>query len=44
MLLIVVKIVGKTRPYENNIRKESQLPMPICLNLPGWLGRVYLGF
>jgi predicted DNA-binding transcriptional regulator AlpA len=38
MLLIVVKIVGKTRPYEYNIRKKSQLPMPIRLNLPGGLG------
>jgi hypothetical protein len=23
ILLIVVKIVGKTRPYNNNIRKKS---------------------
>jgi len=34
ILLIVVNIVGKTRPYENNIRQISQLPIPICLAAP----------
>jgi hypothetical protein len=34
MLLIVVKIVGKTRPYENNIRQKSQLPIPFRLPAP----------
>jgi hypothetical protein len=34
MFLIVVKVVCKTRPYENNILKKSKLPMPIRLNFP----------
>jgi len=44
MLLIFVKIVGKTRPYENNIRKKSKLPMPIRLNLPGGRGGFIYAF